>query len=99
MLFSPISASRLRKRTRSSGIEPRGRLVDDDQLRVAEQRDGDAEALAHAAGEAAELLLARVPQVRLLEQRVDDVAAARALSVMPFSTAKWSSSVSALTFG
>ena len=49
--FSPISASRLRKRLRSSGSRPGGRLVDDDQLRIADQRLGDAEALAHAAGE------------------------------------------------
>jgi hypothetical protein len=40
-------------------VEPRGGLVDDDELRVAEQRDGDAEALAHAARVAAEPLLRR----------------------------------------
>ena len=79
-------------------VEPRGRLVDDDQLRVAEQRDGDAEALPHAAGERAELLLAHLPQVGPPEQRLDDVAP-RPGSAMPFSTAKCSSSRSALTFG
>ena len=72
--FSPISASRLWKRTRSLGIETGGRLVDDDQFRIAEQRLRDAEALAHAAGEGAEVLLARVVEVRALQQRVDGVA-------------------------
>ena len=57
------------------GIEAGGGLVDDDQRRVAEQRDGDAEALAHAAGVAAELLLAHVVEVRLAQQRLDDLAA------------------------
>src|SRR3954468_23126470 len=33
------------------GVEPGRRLVDDDQLWISEQRDGDAEALAHAARE------------------------------------------------
>ena len=56
-------ASRLWKRLRSSGIEAGGRLVDDDQLRIAEQRLRDAEALAHAAGERAELALAHVPEI------------------------------------
>ncbi len=36
------------------GVEPHGGLVDDEQLGVAEQRLGDADALAHAAREAAE---------------------------------------------
>ena len=55
-------------------VEPGGRLVDDDQLRVAEQRLRDAEALPHAAGERAQLLLAHVVQVGLLQQRFDDLA-------------------------
>ena len=55
-------------------IEAGRGLVDDDQLRVAEQRDGDAEALPHAARVAAQLLLAHVPQVGLAQQRLDDVA-------------------------
>ena len=59
------------------GVEAGGRLVDDDELRVAEQRLRDAEALAHAAGEAAQRLLAHVVQVGLLQQRRDDVAPRR----------------------
>ena len=57
------------------GVEARGRLVDDDELRIAEQRLRDAEALAHAAGEAAELLLAHVVEVDAVQQRVDRFAA------------------------
>src|SRR5690606_37489792 len=56
-------------------VETRSRLVDDDQLRVAEQRDGDAEALSHTARVRAELLPANVPQIRAPEQRLDDLAA------------------------
>ena len=74
---SPISASRLRKRLRSSGIEAGGRLVDDHQPRIAEQRLRDAEALAHAAGERAELALAHVPQIDLLQQCLDRLRRAR----------------------
>ena len=51
-------------------VEAGGRLVDDDEPRVAEQRHRDAEALPHAAGEAAELLLAHVPEVGLPQQRL-----------------------------
>ena len=69
------------------GIESRGRLVDDDQLRIAEQRLRDAEALPHAAGEGAEVLLARVVEVRPLQQRVDGVAPLARVDD-PFSTAK-----------
>jgi hypothetical protein len=53
------------------GIESRGGLVDDDELGVADQRLGDAEALAHAPGEPAELLLAHRREVGALEERVD----------------------------
>ena len=56
-------------------IEAGGRLVDDDEPRIAEQRLRDAEALAHAAGERAELALAHVPQVDLLQQRFDHLVA------------------------
>src|SRR5687768_2706266 len=42
------------------GVESGGWLVDDDELRIREEGDGDAEALAHTAGVAAELLLACV---------------------------------------
>src|SRR5207244_6387786 len=36
------------------GVETRRGLIDDDEARIAEQRDRDAEPLAHAAGKAAE---------------------------------------------
>src|SRR5262249_23319052 len=55
-------------------IEARGRLIDDDEARIADQRLSDAEALPHAARERAELALAHVPQVYFLEQRLDDRA-------------------------
>ena len=57
------------------GVEAGGGLVDDDQLRLAEQRLRDAEALAHAAGEAGQRLLAHVPEVDLLQQRLDGLLA------------------------
>ena len=43
------------------GIEAGGRLVDDDQLGVADQRLGDAEPLPHAAGETGDCLVADGP--------------------------------------
>ena len=54
------------------GVEAGGRLVDDDQLRVADQRLGDPEALPHTAGEAGDRLVADGPEVGLLEQGLDD---------------------------
>src|SRR5262249_7955070 len=49
-------------------IEARGRLVDDHEFGITEQRLGDAEALAHAAGESLHRALAYVVQVGLLQQ-------------------------------
>ena len=60
-LSSPISREQVEEADALLRIEPRRRLVDDDQLRVAEQRDGDAEALPHAAGEGAELAACAPP--------------------------------------
>src|SRR5205085_11867285 len=51
------------------------RLVDDEELGVSDERLRDAEALAHAARESAEPLLANRGEVRALEQRVDDALA------------------------
>ena len=62
-----------------SGIETGSGLVDDDERRVAEECDGDAEALAHAAGVAAQPLLAHVPQVGLAKQCLDDALPRRTL--------------------
>lgn len=50
------------------GVEPGGGLIDDDELRIRQESDGDAEALAHPAGVMPELLLARVPEVGLVEE-------------------------------
>ena len=77
MTFSPMSASRLWKRTRSSGSRPAVGSSTMMSLGSAEQRLRDAEALAHAAGETAERLLAHVVEVGLLQQRRDDVAPLR----------------------
>ena len=52
-------------------VEADGRLVDDDELRIAEQRLRDADALAHAAGVAAEAAVRRAVQVGQLEQLLD----------------------------
>jgi hypothetical protein len=79
--FSPISASRLRKRLRSSGSRPAVGSSTMTSFGVAEQRLGDAEALAHAAGKAAELLLAHRPQVDLLQQALDHLATLLAIEV------------------
>ncbi len=58
---------------RSSGIQAGSGFVDDDQLGFADQCLGDAEALAHATGKGAQLLLAHVPQVHLPQQRFDQL--------------------------
>jgi hypothetical protein len=59
------------------GIEAGGGLVDDDQLRLANERLRDAEPLPHATRESRECLLAHVPQVDLVQQRIDSLAAFR----------------------
>ena len=56
------------------GVEAGGGLVDDDEPRIAQQRLRDAEALLHAAGIAAQRLVAMVPQVGLPQQGVDHIA-------------------------
>ena len=66
------SDSRFRKRTRSSGSSRR--LVDNQQLRVVEERLGDAHALLHTAGEATQWPLPGLPQVDNLKQPVDSAA-------------------------
>src|ERR1051326_6882284 len=53
-------------------IETGRRLVDNEQLRIAEERKGDSEALPHSSGVAAELLLAHVPKIRLFQEGLDD---------------------------
>ena len=60
-------------------VEAGRRLVDDDQFRVAQQGLRDAEALAHAAGKAAQALVAYVEQIGLLQQAIDNLAPARPL--------------------
>ena len=49
-------------------VEAGGGLVHDDEARVAEQGLGNAEALLHAAGVAAHMLLAHVVEVGLVQQ-------------------------------
>jgi hypothetical protein len=52
------------------GVEARGGFVHDDQSRVAQQSHRDAEALPHPPGEAAQVLLPDLVEVRLPEQRI-----------------------------
>ena len=58
-----------------AGIEAGGRLVDDNQFRVAEERLCDAEALPHAAGVRCNRLFAVIPQVHALEQGIHHLLA------------------------
>jgi hypothetical protein len=53
------------------GIEPGRGLVDDQELRIVEERLRDADALAHAAGKSAERALARIGEVHQHQQLVD----------------------------
>jgi hypothetical protein len=55
-------------------VEAGGGFVDDDQLRVADQRLGDAESLPHAAGEPGQRLLAHIVKIGLAQQIIDDRA-------------------------
>ena len=94
-LFSPSSLNRFRNRPARRGrgqpsVRPRS------SASIAEQGDGDAEALLHAARVAAQLLLADLPQVRLPQQHH---VLLRASLADTLSSAKWSSSCSALTLG
>src|SRR5579872_92376 len=50
------------------GIQSRGRLVDDYESGVANERLGDAKTLAHAAGEAGDRFVAHLPEIHLTEQ-------------------------------
>ena len=56
------------------GIEAGGGLVDDDEPRISQQRLRDAEALLHAAGKAAQRLVAVIPEIGLPQQRLHHVA-------------------------
>ena len=60
-------------------IQAGGGLVHDQQARIAQQRHRHAETLAHAARIAAELALARLPQVRPAQQRLAGVLALAAV--------------------
>jgi hypothetical protein len=66
--FSPISASRFRKRLRSSGSRPAVGSSTMISFGVPDQGLGDAEALAHPAREARQRLAAHRPQVDLVQQ-------------------------------
>jgi hypothetical protein len=52
-------------------VKAGGRLVDDDELRIADQRLSDAEALPHTARKARQRLLAYIPEIDLVEQSLD----------------------------
>lgn len=54
------------------GIEASGRLIDDDQFRISQQRLRDTEALLHAAGKSAEVFPAHFKEIGLLQQHGDD---------------------------
>jgi hypothetical protein len=77
-LFSPSSLSRFRRRPLGR-IQPRRRLVDDRQRRVAGERHGHAEALAYAARVATQPLLAHLPEVRSPQQGLHHCPARSAL--------------------
>ena len=78
-LFSSEFAQKVEKAHAFGRVEARRRLVHDHQRRIAQQRHGDAKALAHAARVATELLLAHVPQVRLPQERLDRLVARPAI--------------------
>ena len=85
--FSPIFTEQVVEAVALLGIEARGGFIDDEQLRIAEQRLRHAEALLHAAGEPAHRLLAVLVEVGLLQQCVH-LAAPVGCEVMPLSTAR-----------
>ena len=53
------------------GIEPGGRLVDDQQARIVEERLGDADPLPHPSREAAQGARADVGEIENLEKMLD----------------------------
>ena len=57
------------------GVEARGRLVEDQDRRVVDQRLGQAEPLLHPLGEAVDVVVALVGQVEQLEHLADDLLA------------------------
>ena len=58
-----------------SRIESGRRLIDNDQLGLAQQGLCDSKALLHAAGVSAERFLANIPEIRLLQESIDDLVA------------------------
>src|SRR5205823_8620177 len=63
-------------------IQPRRRLIDNEQLGVIQERLGNTDALPHSAGETAERTLARFDEVHHLEQLLDSLA--RGLTIETF---------------
>jgi len=53
------------------GVERRGRLIEQQQLRAVQQRLGQTDPRLLAGGERAELGIAQLLQIKLLEQRLD----------------------------
>ena len=60
LAFAGEAAQQLADLADAGGVEAVGRLVEDEQLRIAEQRLGDAEALAHAEGVGSDALIEAV---------------------------------------
>ena len=63
----------------AGGVQAGGRLVEDEQRGVADQRPGDAEPLAHAVRVAADLVALPVGQLHGVERRVDPALGAAAV--------------------
>ena len=57
-------------------VEARGRLVEQQDLRVVDERVGEAQALLHAAGEALDIRVALVAEVDEVQQVADHLAPA-----------------------
>jgi hypothetical protein len=55
----------------AEGVDRRRRLIEDEHIRVLDQRVGDAEALDHAAGVGLDPVVGAVGQADLLEHRID----------------------------
>jgi hypothetical protein len=56
-------------------VEPRSGFIDDDQVRIADQRLSDTESLAHSTREAGDCLVAHSPEIGLVQQCLDSCLA------------------------
>jgi hypothetical protein len=67
---APDRGQQIQEAVALGGIEAGGRLIDDDQPRIGQQRLGDTEALFHAARVSGQGLFAGLPQIGLVQQRI-----------------------------